>query len=72
MNRSGVECRDELCEIGGMRRNAKLLPVILPRAGPEISLGKGDESILLGNLLSDRFPGAKVGDCSMDKDDRIA
>src|SRR5258708_112537 len=72
MNRSGIECGDELGEVVGVGCDAEVLSLIRPRFGSEISLGVGDEPILLGDGVSHRFPSTKVMRRSVDEDDRFA
>src|SRR5882672_11931535 len=72
MNRSGIECGDELGEVVGVGCDAEVLSLIRPLFGSEISLGIGDEPIRLGDLLSHRFPSTKVMRRSVDEDDWFA
>jgi hypothetical protein len=72
MDRFHIERRNELGEIVRVNRSTVPFPVVLPRADPMISLGIGDESISLCDLLSDRLPNAKVGKRSMNEDDGFA
>src|SRR5882672_7889044 len=72
MNRSGIECGDELGEVVGEGCDAKVLSLIRPRFGSEISLGVGNEPIPLDDLLSHRFPNTKVRRRSVDENDWFA
>ena len=72
MNRSDIDRRDELGEIVRVGRSTVLLPLVLPRADPVISLGIGDEPIPLCDVLSNRLPNAKVRKHSMDENDGFA
>jgi hypothetical protein len=72
MNRSDIECRDELDEIVGVGGDAEVPAVVGTWAGPEVALGVGNEPIALGDLLSHRLPYPKVGKSPMHEDDGFA
>src|SRR5262249_7833706 len=64
------ELANERREIIHMRDERVLLARVRPRGGAEVALGRRDVAVLPRNRLTLAFPGAVIGERSVNEDDR--